>query len=311
MRDAETSITPRAFQIEPLSDVHLADVEALYLEVFRAPPWSEPWTLEQVRSQLAELYARDGSRRWAVVEDGSLIGFAIGSQEAFGVFVIVEMAISPTRQRVGIGTALLRAIEDEMRTTGMLRIQVVTAPDKWPIRFYEKHGYALVHEFEDGDVLLERGLAPQIVYSVIDEDNLLFVLRGSALYLAELCRALRTSRTWGEFRAAAPEGEVESIEWSFQEAEIDRPADSDPFDPKVIGGYEDYDWPPWPMSETLDWMPRDIISTFGSIERTAVSGPYVALPESRESEIVAALRAAGFEVERADELVTEALSAWA
>ena len=111
------------------------------------PPdcWHEPY---MSAAELAREIAA-GVRFWGVEEDGALIG-VMGIQEKQDVDLIRHAYVLPARQGRGIGGLLLAHLE---RSTPR-RILIGTWADAtWAIRFYERHGYALVGEDEKTSLL--------------------------------------------------------------------------------------------------------------------------------------------------------------
>ena len=126
----------------------------------------------------------------------------------------------------------------------------------------------------------------------------LFAERESAERVAQAFRALRESKTWGEFRARLPFGEWErELEYRFEVV----PADDAPFDRFMVPGYGDGDYPEWLRRSALDWFPPSLIEKYaGSVEETILNGEALELPAGKAEEIAADLRAMGHRVERTD-----------
>lgn len=78
--------------------------------------------------------------RLKVVEDGQLIGFAVGDPHpSEGFSWIASIAVMPEYRRRGIGRSLLKACEGKMKTP---RIRLsVRASNDGAIRLYEQEGY--------------------------------------------------------------------------------------------------------------------------------------------------------------------------
>ena len=174
----------------------------------------------------------------------------------------------------------------------------------------------------------------EIVYGVLEgTQELVFLPIDRARELAILHIALRTSRTWGEFRAilpstvyaqvvehlrendavdfatyAAEEGEGMSkarVRRDYQALPVGErlPQSKDPFNPEEIWGLSDGDWPGWPAQEMLEWMPSPVQQAFGTVEASVINGPYLAPDASQEDALVAALQTEGYCCRRDDTLV--------
>jgi GNAT superfamily N-acetyltransferase len=86
---------------------------------------------------------------WAYEEDGDLIG-VMGLHSVRDVDLIRHAYILPDRQRHGIGGALL----GHLRQLSTRRILIGTwAAADWAIRFYQRHGFALVAPARKAELL--------------------------------------------------------------------------------------------------------------------------------------------------------------
>jgi GNAT superfamily N-acetyltransferase len=107
-----------------------------YRGVIPADRWHEPYMPHDELDQ--EIAA--GVMFWGYKEDGTLIG-VMGLQGVRDVDLIRHAYVLPTSQRLGIGGALLTHLR-ALSTRPML-IGTWAAAD-WAVRFYERHGFALV-----------------------------------------------------------------------------------------------------------------------------------------------------------------------
>jgi len=108
----------------------------VYRGVIPADRWHEPYMPAQELA--AEIAA--GVRFWGYRHDDALLG-VMGIQPRGDVDLIRHAYVLPARQGVGIGGALLR----HLRGLSDRRMLVGTwAAAGWAIRFYERHGFALV-----------------------------------------------------------------------------------------------------------------------------------------------------------------------
>jgi GNAT superfamily N-acetyltransferase len=99
--------------------------------------------------------------------DGALAG-VMGVQRVRDVVLIRHAYVVPARQREGIGAALLEHLVQTMDG----RVLVGTwAAAEWAIRFYERHGFALVGPERTAELLREYWSIPerQIETSVVLE----------------------------------------------------------------------------------------------------------------------------------------------
>ena len=118
-----------------------------YRGVIPADRWNDPY---MPRSELEDEIA-DGVQFWGYEADGALVG-VMGVQEVGPVDLIRHAYVAPTRQRAGIGSALL---DDLMRSRSRRTLVGTWAAADWAIRFYERHGFVLVSP-EDARALLKE-----------------------------------------------------------------------------------------------------------------------------------------------------------
>lgn len=100
-----------------------------------------------------------------------------------------------------------------------------------------------------------------------------------------------------------PADDLREVIAYFVEYELDLPTYDAKFQAELLPGYCDGDWPDWAEQKMLEWVPRSIIEKFGTMMQTAINGSYPLLDVSRKDEIVAAMRAAGFECREDEKLV--------
>jgi len=125
-----------------MTEEHLDDCAALFVDVFSAPPWEEPWELADARKRLGDLFGVPGARGVCLVEDGRLLGFALGQVErSLGAdhFRLSEMCVRTSEQRRGLGSTLLRALADAL--PGVENWYLQTLRDGDAAAFYEKNGF--------------------------------------------------------------------------------------------------------------------------------------------------------------------------
>ena len=72
-----------------------------------------------------------------------LQGFIVGHCGVSGHVITID--VGPAARRAGVGSLLLRAAEDRMRTAGCRRVGLETAVDNLTaLSFYKRHGYDVV-----------------------------------------------------------------------------------------------------------------------------------------------------------------------
>ncbi len=138
-----------------------------YRGVIPADRWHEPYMSAQELD--AEIAA--GVCFWGYLQGDALLGI-MGIQPVRDVDLIRHAYVLPDHQGVGIGGALLR----HLRGLSTRRILVGTwAAAGWAIRFYQRHGFALVEPALKAKLLETYWTIParQIETSVVLADPLL------------------------------------------------------------------------------------------------------------------------------------------
>jgi GNAT superfamily N-acetyltransferase len=102
------------------------------------PPdrWHEPYMpLDELESEIGA-----GTEFWGYEADGVLLGI-MGIQPVRDVDLIRHAYVGPAHQGLGVGGALIEHLRS--RTTRQMLVGTWAAA-VWAIRFYERHGFALV-----------------------------------------------------------------------------------------------------------------------------------------------------------------------
>lgn len=127
------------------------------------PPdrWHEPYF---PASELEEAIAA-GVAFWGCEIDGELVG-VMGIQPVGEVELIRHAYVVPARQGAGVGGALLEHLMQ--RSTRQVLVGTWAAAE-WAIRFYRRHGFALVAREQTADLLRRYWAIPdrQIETSVV------------------------------------------------------------------------------------------------------------------------------------------------
>ncbi len=169
-----------SFQIINLTAEMRDEIEqaAHLLNIAFAEHWPDAWaSMEDARAELQEMLAPERILR-AAVENGEVLGWIGGIPEYDGhAWQLHPMVVKPERQRQGIGSALVRDFEQQVRTRGGLTIYLGTDDedgmtslahtdlytDTWekirdirdikghPFRFYQAMGYTIVGVIPDAN----------------------------------------------------------------------------------------------------------------------------------------------------------------
>jgi GNAT superfamily N-acetyltransferase len=118
-----------------------------YRGVIPADRWHDPY---MPRGELEKEIA-NGIAFWVAEEDGRVLG-VMGIQDKGEVDLVRHAYVTPTVQRKGVGTALLRHV----RGLADRPVLIGTWADaSWAIEFYRRNGFTVVSK-DDKDFLLRR-----------------------------------------------------------------------------------------------------------------------------------------------------------
>lgn len=124
-----------------LGDV--ADVAALYMASFNAPPWNEHWTLETASQRLRQMLQRPSAYGLLAYEEQGLCGMILGDAEPFynGMqFQIREFCVDNSRRGQGLGTKIYQELERQLQQRGVGEIILYTLRHPAAEGFYTKMG---------------------------------------------------------------------------------------------------------------------------------------------------------------------------
>ena len=123
------------------------DAASAYKGIIPGDRWKEPYmSAKELANEI-----RAGVRFYGWFEDGSMLGVA-GIQNVSSCDLIRHCYVRTGYQRRGIGGALLQHLLSLVHTSLIL---VGTWEDAtWAVRFYERHGFALVSR-DEKDILLQ------------------------------------------------------------------------------------------------------------------------------------------------------------
>ena len=135
-------------EIRPFADNDTEETIALWRNVFAYPaPHNNPATvIQQKLAFQRELF-------FVAVIDGSVVGTVMGGYDGHRGW-IYSLAVRPTEQRRGIGTALVKHIERELRRRGCPKINLqVLASNAGTVEFYKKLGYGVEERISMGKIM--------------------------------------------------------------------------------------------------------------------------------------------------------------
>ena len=123
------------------------DAAQAYRGVIPADRWHEPYMpAEELASEIVA-----GVVFWVAEDDGRMVG-VMGLQDKGDVTLVRHAYVSPSKQRKGVGQALLRQVQGLSAKPVLIG---TWAAASWAIDFYERNGFARVSH-EEKERLLRR-----------------------------------------------------------------------------------------------------------------------------------------------------------
>jgi len=117
----------------------LADTESI-LELWGDAGIERPWL--DLRAEIIAKVQQDADLFMVAEEQGEVVGCVMGAYDGWRGW-IYHLAVDPARQRNGIGSRLMRAVEKAMRDRGIEKVNLQVRHDNQHVAaFYESIGYA-------------------------------------------------------------------------------------------------------------------------------------------------------------------------
>lgn len=116
----------------------------LLISVFNAEPWNDNWSRERAKIYLEEYIKSPGFRGVVVEIDETIKGFIFGSRKSWwsgDECFVNEFCVDNALQRRGIGTYLLRFLEETLQNEGVQRITLLTERGIAAESFYMKNDF--------------------------------------------------------------------------------------------------------------------------------------------------------------------------
>jgi len=133
-----------------LNSIKADDLEAcadLYVRVFNAEPWNDQWTLDTANNRLRDIFMTPNFVGISCIENGVLLGAAFGNCEHWyqGMhYNLREMFVAPEMQGKGIGSKLLKSMQEQIKDNNVNSIILFTSKGNETYAFYEKNGFTLL-----------------------------------------------------------------------------------------------------------------------------------------------------------------------
>lgn len=81
------------------------------------------------------------SRCFVASSDGAIVGVCVVQPLGEGAYELMSIAVPPSHQKCGYGTALLKWVIDFFRKSGARQIEVGTGTFGYQLAFYQRHGF--------------------------------------------------------------------------------------------------------------------------------------------------------------------------
>lgn len=143
-------------EIKNIEQDDLVACAELYVKVFNTEPWNDKWTADTAFNRLADICNSPGFIGLLLEEDGEVAGAVFGCMEQWyeGMeYNLREIFIDVGKQGRGLGTSLMKALEEGIRAEGGENILLFTARDTPAYQYYIKEGF---HELESMAMLAKN-----------------------------------------------------------------------------------------------------------------------------------------------------------
>ncbi|QBR02410.1 N-acetyltransferase [Paraburkholderia pallida] len=113
---------------------------------------------EKVRAYLP------ASRCFVVLNDGVVVGVCAVQQKEAGVHELMNIAVRPEQQQLGVGSRLLKWVIEIYRAAGARALEVGTGSFGYQLTFYQRHGFRVAEIDRDffvthyGEPIFEEGI---------------------------------------------------------------------------------------------------------------------------------------------------------
>lgn len=118
----------------------------LYVGVFNDAPWHDAWDERSAYNRLSEIYHTPGFSGWIIIEDDQVIGAVLGNLESWYegyMYNLKEMFIRSDQKGKGIGSMLMKTVEEALRQRDVTSINLFTCRGDMTEHFYSKNGFVV------------------------------------------------------------------------------------------------------------------------------------------------------------------------
>jgi aminoglycoside 6'-N-acetyltransferase I len=136
--------------IRPLTPGDIGGCAALYMKAYNRAPWNYNFTVEKAERYLGEYAERKRFVGFVLCEGDEIAGAMLGHSKTWwtnDLLYIDEFFISPDRQRMGYGKALIEHSEEYARENGLEVITLMTNKYMPAYKFYENNDFLDAEHF--------------------------------------------------------------------------------------------------------------------------------------------------------------------
>lgn len=141
-----SSRTPAQFLVMPLKEADIQRTHDLYCEILEELHSDDAWALRSYKNaynmhRMQEVTSDPNGSYWSVKANDDVVGFGFG-RAAGGVGFINWIGVKHEYRKRGVGSAILKSMEDDFAIRGCHKLELYTYQDNMPLLgFYEKRGY--------------------------------------------------------------------------------------------------------------------------------------------------------------------------
>ena len=137
----------------------------LLVDAYNGEPWNDSWTKEIALEKLTCFYNSPKFLGWVAMEGDDLLGCCVGNVEPYftgDYFYLKEMFVPVANQHKGVGSRLMAAINEHLKSTGIQMVILFTSNAGFPFKFWQKQGFAEMEDMrmmylENGELRMENG----------------------------------------------------------------------------------------------------------------------------------------------------------
>ncbi|MES2376454.1 MAG: GNAT family N-acetyltransferase [Bacteroidota bacterium] len=140
-------MNPNIIIVKITSIQTLEQCAAIYPPAYNTEPWNDNWTYATALALLTCYYNTPDFMGWIALQDGKVVGCAIGNTEPYysgNIFILKEVFVAVDAQGLGVGSDLMAAMKETLKT---INIKMIILSTRTPIiDFYSKSGFKVMDD---------------------------------------------------------------------------------------------------------------------------------------------------------------------